>query len=216
MTKSRILAVVAGSVAVVSMALSHAVAQTAAPRGGVALINISYILKNHTHFKSMMSGMQADAERAEAGLKAQQEEIRKLNEQLKDFKAGTPQYKQLEEAIVRRTVDLNAQLQLTKKELLQNESQIYHTIYKEIQQQVDYYARTNGIIAVLQFNGEESDPLQPQSVLQEINNPMVWHDSRVDITGVIFEALQARRAPAAANTTSRTGVPSQQGVPYQR
>ena len=57
-----------------------------------AVIDVGYIFKNHTRFKSMMDKMRDEVMAAENGLKAERDRINGLVEQLKGFNPGTPEY----------------------------------------------------------------------------------------------------------------------------
>jgi len=136
------------------------------------------------------------------------------NEQLKDFKAGTAEYKQLEEHIVGRVADVQARMQLQKKEFLLKESRIYFTVYREIQQVVNYYATSQGFTAVLKINGEEVKEDNPDDVLRYINQDVVWAAQGTDITQIISDELRRRALSASGNNTpSRTSVPSRPATP---
>jgi len=201
-TKCQRLAAVAGCLVVLSLMARGAPAQP--PRGqGIALLDISYIFKNHTRFKAEMEAMRADMERAQATMNKEREAIQKLNEQLKGMASGTAEYRQLEQHVATRTADLNVQAQLQRKEFLLRETKIYHTVYKEVQQVVDYYAKDNGIGLVLRFNGDPVDPDDPEGVLRYINGDVIWYGQGMDITPVILERLNGR----ALTTDSREGVP---------
>jgi len=208
-TKSQRVAVWA-CLAAVSLAVSQASAQ-APPRPSIALLDINYIFKNHTRFKAMMADMKAEVEQAEAQMKRQREEMQRLNEQLKELKPGTAEYKQLESHIVSGMADLNAQAQLQRKEFLLKESGIYYTVYREIQQVVNYYAASQGFTVVLKVNGEEVKEDKPDDVLRYINQDVVWAAQGLNITNVILEQLNQRAVSA-----TRATVPSRPGVPFPR
>ena len=202
MTKSQLFAAVVGCLVVLSLAVADAPAQVPAGQR-IALLDISYIFKNHTRFKTMMEEMKADMERAQAAMNKEREAIQKLGEQLKGMPTGTAEYKQLQQHVATRTADLNVQAQLQRQEFLLRETKIYHTVYKEVQQVVDYYSKDNGIGLVLRFNGDPVDPDDPENVLRYINGDVIWFAQGMDITPVILQHLNGR----ALTTDTREGVP---------
>lgn len=202
MTKSQLFAAVVGCLVVLGLVVGEAPAQ--APRGpGIALLDISYIFKNHTRFKAQMEAMKADMERTQATMNKERDAIQQLGEQLKGMPTGTVEYKQLEQHVAKRSADLNVQAQLQRKEFLLRETKTYHTVYKEVQQVVDYYAKDNGIGLVLRFNGDPADSGDPEGVLRYINGDVIWYAQGMDITPVILQRLNGR----ALTTDSREGVP---------
>ncbi len=222
MTKSRFAAVIAATLVASSLAVDSGFGQqrTTVPMGaaqprptgnGIALLDVSAIFKNHGRFKAMMSEMETDVKRAEETMKADRDTIRSLSERLKEFNAGSPEYKQLEADIAQRQSNLNVQVALQRKEFLQRESKIYHMIYQEIEQEVAYYAQQMGIAVVLRYSSESSDPNKPDDVLRDINKQVVWSAQGLDITGTILQRLNSR----SLNPVN-PGPASRQGVPYRQ
>jgi outer membrane protein len=195
----------------------------AGPAPNIALLDVSYIFKNHPRFKSMMDEMKADVDRAESDVNKERDTLRKLVEQMESYRKGTPEYKGLEEEIAKREADLSVRVQLQRKDFLARESKIYFTVYKEIEQEVNYYCTNKGIDMVLRFNGDPVDVDKPDSVLSFINKPVVYYDKGRDITYPILESLVKRSgAPAAGNTGNpgnRIGTPPVRpgaGSPFQK
>ncbi len=136
-------------------------------------------------------------ERAEGVLKQEREAMQKLAERLASFNKGTPDYKALAEEITKREADLTIKVRM---QFFQREAKIYHTVYQEILQEVDYYAAAAGINLVLRFNGDPADLNQPETVIRDINKQVVWYAKDRDITPVILDRLNQRayRNPGAA------------------
>lgn len=159
---------------------------------GIAVIDIAYVFKNHNRFKQNMEFMKKDVMAAEETLKQERDLINKMVEKLKDFNPGTPDYKKLEEDITHRQSDFNVRAQLQKKEFLEREAKVYTNIYKEVADEVKIYSETNGIAIVLRFNGDPVDPNNRNSVLGEINKPIVYQRTGIDITPYILDSLNRR------------------------
>jgi Skp family chaperone for outer membrane proteins len=200
---------------------SRAAAQQTAPaavrsaRGGpvVALVDISYIFKNHRRFKKSMDDMKAAVQQAEAGVKMDREAILRLAEQLKDFRKGTPDYNSIDEDLTTRRTKLGIRVQKQKKEFLQTEARIYYNVYQEVLQEVNYYCTSNRVTMVLRFSGDRVDIEDPESVLTFINKPVIWYAKECDITPWILDRLNRD----SLNPGMRTGhAPTRPGVPLNR
>jgi Skp family chaperone for outer membrane proteins len=193
------------------------VAAQAGPAPNIALLDVSYIFKNHPRFKSMMDEMKSDVDRAESDVNKERDTLRKLVEQLEGFRKGTPDYKAMEEEIAKREADLSVRVNLQRKDFLMREAKIYHTVYQEIAQEVDYYCSNKGIDSVLRFNGDPVDVDKPDSVLSFINKPVVYYDKGRDITKPILDALVMRSgAPAGGNRMGAQPVRPGAGNPFQK
>ena len=221
MSKSRLLTLLVASVVSTVLVAGSALAQNAArspvrpPSSGatIALLDISYIYKNHARFKAMMEDMKATVQQAEAQVKAEQGAMQLLLQQLKEFKKGTPRYNDIQEDIITRRSDLQVKVQLQKDKFLEEEAKIYHSIYQEVLQEVDYYAANNGIAIVLRFNGDKADIERPETVLRDINKPVIWYSENLDITRTIRDRLNRR---SGGNRQAGREPPRQGVVPRRQ
>ncbi len=220
MSKSRLLTLLVASVVSTVLVAGSALAQTAArsparpPRGGagVAILDISYVYKNHVRFKDMMNRMKAEVEQAETQVKTEQAAMQQLLVKLKQWKKGSRDYNDIQEQIIKRRSDLQVRVQLQKERFLEEEAKIYHTIYQEVLEEVKYFAEANGLSIVLRFNGDEADVNKPETVLRGINKPVIWYAENIDITPIISQALNRR-----AGGSRRVGTkPPRQGVAPRR
>jgi Skp family chaperone for outer membrane proteins len=178
----------------------------------IALLDVTYIFKNHTRLKALMDEMKNDVDRAEAWVKEQRDAVLKLRERLKDFRQGSPDYKALEEEAANRQANLAIKIQQQKREFLLREAKNYYNVYQEVQQEVNYYCAAQGVAVVLRFSRETVDVDNPDSVLAEINKPVITYDRNLDITDLILNQLNRR--PAGGNT-SPVGTRPRPGVSYQ-
>ncbi|HEY2840771.1 MAG TPA: hypothetical protein VGJ26_16560, partial [Pirellulales bacterium] len=64
------------------------------PMGGVALIDLGFILKNHAGFQQRSEEFRQQWEGRENDIKGKQEALRKLASQLNEFNKGSAQFKQ--------------------------------------------------------------------------------------------------------------------------
>jgi Skp family chaperone for outer membrane proteins len=200
-TKTHLLAAISGCLLAAGLAVFTAVAQTGPARGAtapqgaaprVAMLDVSYIFKNHTGFKAQTAQMRAQVDQAKARMKGEEEALTKMIQALKNMQPGSAEYKQLEEQTARRRADAQIQLQLQNKEFMVKEANIYHDIYQEIEADVAYFAQQNGIDAVLRFNGDPVEKDQPNQILRNVNKQVVWFSQGLDITPNILDRLNKR------------------------
>jgi Skp family chaperone for outer membrane proteins len=165
----------------------------AAPGGlginGMAVIDVAYIFKNHARFKQQMDGMKQKVDAAENEVKAVQEEMKKSIEQMKQFNAGSPEYKRMEADLLKKQGELQLKVNLQKKDFMEQEGKIYFNVSREIEDAVKLFATKNNIAMVLRFNGDQVDPSNRDDILRNINKPIVYYDTRMDITPYILQDL---------------------------
>lgn len=213
MKNLRYLAAIVAAFVTISVLAPVAEAQQAAPAGarapaarpatrvapaggGVAILDLSYIFKEHGRFKAMTAEMRGTVQTAEKALKDEREALIQLNKSLngedQQYKRGTPEYKQLEAEVAQRQADLQAKVALKKKEFLEREAKIYYNVYREIMDEVKAYSDRNGISLVMRFNGDPVDPTEPQTIIKELNKSVVYYNEAIDITPIILTAINKR------------------------
>ena len=163
---------------------------------GVAVVDINYIFKNHQKFIASMEGMKTDFQAVETDVKGKQQQIIAAQEQQKTFTPGSPEFKQLDEQIVRMTAGLQVDVTQKRKELVDREAKIYFDTYVEVTNTIKLYAEHKGIGLVLRFNGEEADPNNRESILRAINKAVHFQNS-VDITPDVLAYLNRGTETAA-------------------
>jgi Skp family chaperone for outer membrane proteins len=184
-------------------------AALAQEQGGIAIIDMSAIFKQHTGFKTLTTRMRSEVEAAEAELKERRNALNGRVKQLSEMEKGSPGYKELEEELTKANADLQADVALKKKDFLNQEAKIYYDVYREILDSVTRVAQKNRIDLVLRFNGDAIDPNDPQSVLKELNKTVVYYDRAIDITEITLEEVNRSGPPKknSSNTSQRQSVP---------
>lgn len=178
-----------------------------ASRFGIAVVDINYIFKNYSQFKSAMESIKSDIQQAEGSLKTAREAIQAKEELAKNYKPSSPEFKQLDEDLARRKADFNIKAGRTRKDFQEREAKVYYQTYLQVSSTVQYYAQQNNIGLVLKFNGDKINPDRPDAILKAINKPVVSQNN-IDITPDILALLNRGGSPGgAAPAASRAAQP---------
>ena len=169
-----------------------------AAKYGIAVVDISYIFKEHTRFRATMESMKKEMETIEAELKADREKIAQTEQERNTFNAGSAEYKKLDEEVARMMAEFKLKMTRLRKDFLEREAKVYYQTYLEVVDAVSYYAKRHNIGLVMRFNGEPVDPEPREDVLREINKPVVFQD-HIDITPDVLALLNRDQRPAAAD-----------------
>lgn len=202
MTKTQFLAALAATVLTVGLTDSTALAQPGAqPQapGGIALLDVSRVFKEHARFNAQMNAMKAEVQAAETQMKASADVLQQDMERLKELDPASQAYKTLEASVATKRAQMQVDVQLQRKDFLQKEAKIYHMVYREVQQEVQYFASRYNLSAVLRFSNNEANVNQPDEVLRDINKSVVWFAPQLDITNDILKALNNGAAQPSAN-----------------
>jgi Skp family chaperone for outer membrane proteins len=204
--------VCAGMVLAASIGVSVLLAQNPSGSGvqplagqPIYLLDLNYVFENYSKLKVMRQQLQDAAQRAEQVVKERREAIRRMQEELDNFRPGTPDYKKLEEEITKRVADLNVFVAQQRKEFMQQESRDYFTVYQEVMDEVHYFASQNRAALVLRFDRKRVDPEMPDSVVRALNRQVIWNNMGLDITDYILNNLNRRLG--VSDSRSRPTVP---------
>lgn len=85
------------------------------------------------------------------------------------------------------------EMQNNRKELVMQEAKIYRQTYREISEEITKYAAEHQIDLVLRFTGEPADSDNPESILVDINKPVVHYDRMLDITPAILKIMAEKQ-----------------------
>ncbi len=183
--------------------------QTAPPQ--IAVIDISRVFKEHPRFIEEMARLKSLVEAEDAKMKARADRLQATADELKSLKPGSQEYKDREKWVASERAQMQIDIQVQRKEFLQQEAAIYKEIYEGIKLEVASYASRAGLAAVFRVTSlpPEADPNQPNTVLSQIQQDMVWHNPQLDITNYILENLKRR----SGTPGGRTGIPQ---YPAQR
>jgi Skp family chaperone for outer membrane proteins len=199
-TKSQLLAAFAAGFLVLVLSVANVSAQNPTgpaagqPLGGqpIYLLDSTHVFKNYSKLKAMKEELQAEVQQAEKRVKDERDAIKKLQERLEEFKAGTEDYKKFEQEIATRMADLQVLVGMQRKEFIQKEARIYFIVYQEIWQEVDYFASQNRAAMVLKYDREPVNVEVPDTVVRGINKQVIWSNQGLDITDYILAKLHER------------------------
>lgn len=184
-------------------------APVSAPTGGVAVIDVTYILEHYTKLKSAMEYYKNQAQKAEDELKRERETIAKKAEGMKSLQPGSPDFKRLEEELTKAESDWKLNVAAKRRDFAEQESQYYLKAYQELTAVVAEYSKRNGIQLVLRFNGAPIDPNNREMVQMEVFKMVMYYDKSIDITDPILADLN-RRATVATQQRPAAQPPQQQ------
>ena len=168
----------------------------------VVLLDIGKVFKAHAKFTQGMESMQREVETFRAEIEQEQARIQKMAEDLRGLTSDDPKAKQLEATLTKMTADLQVQYQLKNKDFIEREAKLYYATYMHISATVTKFCDDNGISLVLRHSSEKVDRNSRESVMQLINNPVVF-EVRRDITDYVIRQVNAPTAEQATVPTNQ-------------
>lgn len=181
-----------------------------APNGtNVACVDISHIFKNHNVFNTRLVELNERGAELDAWVRTQQRDLSKMREELQAFKAGTPEYKQLEEKITKAIAENDLSLRRQRTDFLNDEAQLYYETYNQIEQAVAKFALRANIGIVIRFTREPLKNDDPRALQAGIVSRMVIFQHRLDITELILKDLNAGTQPPPQVNKANNGIDAQ-------
>ncbi len=174
----------------------------------VAVIDIPYIFKNFTRFTQAIDDIKKDIDEYKNVVKSQQDQLRVEAQKMELYKPGTKEYRDQEEKITQMRIQFQLESNKRQKEFMEREGQAYFNAYREVERVVAEFAQRNRIGLVLRFSAEDMDSTSRDSIMQRINQIVVYQD-RLNITEMILEQLN-RGTPSTRQATQPTIPPRPQ------
>jgi Skp family chaperone for outer membrane proteins len=171
------------------------------------LIDMARCFKNYKKFEALRDELKQDLQKSEDRFKQMAEQIRREQGELKQFKEGTPEYTNTENLIVKHSTQAETYRKTTQRDLVRREAQIYKTIYLEVADAVQKYARLKHYTLILRFSADELEVSEnPEDVMRGLNKQVVYYRPSDDITVPIVTFLNSRYDQASR--AADTGAPS--------
>lgn len=174
----------------------------------VAVVDIAVVMENNTKFKSMLESIQVEINEFDQTLETARKQVTSMVEELKGYNPGTAAYSQLEERIAKIQSDVQVQMQIKRKNVLQKEAKVFHECYTEVQKTIATFCERNGISLVLNYDSKAINPQSRESVLKGVNRDIVYQRS-LNITKYIVDAVNKGNLTATPANVSNpsTTVP---------
>ncbi len=199
LVSAALVAILLGGVSLATHAFGQAGAPVSANGQNLAVIDVGLVFEKHIRFKQQMDALKADIEQADKMFKSQAEEMNRAIEQLKTMKPDSPDYNRMETDLAKQQVDFNANKQQKNKEIMERQSKIYLRTYQEVEDAVKQISVRYNIALVIRFNSKPIDSNDPQEILRGIQRPLVYVDTRYDMTNAVIDSLNRSAPPPGGN-----------------
>lgn len=184
---------VAVAAAGVTLAPAQAQDKPAASAAGthqVGLIDMAHVFKNYDKFKTMTEEMQADAKKAQSDAETMVEDMKKIQAAMQSLEEGSADYVKNEEKILALQTRLETFRKVQQREFLRKEAEIYKTVYMEVQDAVQKYAKYYKYTLIIRFNRQSVDAAEnPQEIITSMNRQVVYYRDQDDLTDPILSFL---------------------------
>ena len=176
---------------------------TPEPTHRVGLIDMAHVFQNYKKFENLRNDLQAEIEKSDAQAKTMVDRLKAMQEELKKFSAGSPEYTQAEKQILQAKADFDSFRASTQRKLAARESEMFKTIYSDVTKAVKLYAEYKQYNVVMRFNRKGiDDTTSPAEAVQTMNKTVIYFQNSNDITDVVLGYLNREYGKSAGGTAA--------------
>lgn len=172
----------------------------------IALINLQYVFDRYEPFQKQKAELEIAAKLAGSAIRLRKKSVDKLSDDLKKQTPDSPEFRQLEQTLVKEKIELSCQFESKKREFARRELQAYHETYGEIQQVLKQYIAEKGIAVVLRLHDWDRTGLNCGPNLKFLNKPVVAYNADIDITKDVLRRMRQANKVRVTNKPSKAGV----------
>lgn len=182
-----------------AFAQSRGAKKAAPPAPKIGLIDMEEVFKNYDKFSALQDEFNADMQVSQAQLKKGYDRLQLMQKKAQDksIKKGSPKFLELEVNFTKKKAEFEADVQNSKRSFDRRKAELFKTIYGEVQDMVDAYAKRFEYTLVMQFRRPKFDSADPQSVQQSLTSSVVYYNPNDDITDKIVRYLNKQYADAS-------------------
>lgn len=172
----------------------------------VGLIDMAHVFKNYKKFEALRNDLKAEIEQSDLKAKQMAAELKQIQEKAKTFKEGSPEFKKFESQLAENASKFEAFRKIAQRDFLRKEAEIYKTVYLEVSEAVELYAKHYKYSLIMRFSrdGVETAEGNPQQILQSMNRQVVSFGKELDITDTVLEYLNRKYMTASGATGTST------------
>jgi Skp family chaperone for outer membrane proteins len=178
----------------------------------VGLLNMVLVLKNYKKFQAIEENVKKRAGELEKSLEPFRTELTRLKQIYEDPKTADAERQKVDTRAKQVRLDMQIKEEEAKKELIKMNGDAAVQIYKEVEDQVNLYARSNNLELVLFYNDAVTaeDYYHPANLQRKLTQPAavmpIFVTPGMDISNQIVANLNAK-IPTAAAAPSAPAAP---------
>lgn len=173
----------------------------------VAVIDLLHLFENHPSFQDQKAQMDRAKEMEEKKLIQMRDNLKAKAEKLKEFKPGTTEYGQLESELAQEDAKLQVEVKKANQKFITYEGKMYFSTYQQVLEDVEAYCSQRGIVLVLRYTGKQVNPDNPEDIMKEMNEQVIYYNQAVDITPDILAQIKSRHPARVGQPLPRPSAP---------
>jgi Skp family chaperone for outer membrane proteins len=171
----------------------------------VGLVDMQYIFENYEKMKYLREDLVAEGKQAQDKYNNYVEQIKALQEELKTFKEGGPEFAKVENKLAKVSTELETFKKVEQRAQQRKLIKIQHSVYLEIKDAVTRMCKHHGYTLVIQTKRDEANTNDPQIQAAALNRLVIYNRGRDDLTKPVLEMLNAEFSAGEAAVGANEG-----------
>lgn len=162
----------------------------------IALVDMNHVFKEYEKMKVLQEDLAAELKDSDLKARGYVDNLKKMQEELGQFKEGSAEHKQRETQLVKLSAEFQTFKQVTNKELDRKQAKALLAVYQEAQDVVERFCEYYQYTLVIRFSRDELNTSDPQKLMQGLNRQVMYHRPSDDITVGVVKELNRRYTAA--------------------
>lgn len=160
----------------------------------IAVIDLLHVFEHHPGFQDKKVQMDRLKENKERELLGKRDALKAKLNQLKelDLKPGTAEFSQRESELAGEEAKLQIEVKKANQDFIILEGKMYWETYQQVLEVIKAYALQRNISVVMRYTGAEVHPENPEEVMKELNEQVVFYNEAADITDDIVNHIKSQ------------------------
>lgn len=173
----------------------------------VGLIDIGYVFEHYEKLKYLNEEITIDMKDAQAKFTAKAKKGQDMQEQLKQLNEGSADYTALENKLIKLAAELETEKKMLQSEFQKKRAKMVHQVYLEVYDAVEKFCNHHKFTVIIRFSRADLNSTDPNRVNQLMNQIVVYHRKRDDLTDGVLKYLNDRLPAAEGEAKPVTDKP---------
>jgi Skp family chaperone for outer membrane proteins len=173
----------------------------------VGLIDIGFVFEHYEKVKYLNEEITVEMKDAQAKFTAKAKRGQDMQEQIKEFNEGSPDYTTLENKIIKLAAELETEKKMLNAEFQKKRAKMIHQVYLEVYDAVEKFCNHHKFTVIIRFSRADLSSTDPNRVNQLMNQIVVYHRKRDDLTDGVLKYLNDRLPTANGDAKPLTNKP---------
>lgn len=168
-------------------------AQPAGPPNLVAIVDVAQLIRTHPGFRTKQEDLKQRMITEEGKFRDRQKGIADQEKSLlqgnSPLKPGTREYQDKVDQIAKAYSDFETEARLMQRRFALENSQILYDTFTDIKKSIGRFAKSQRIAQVTDYRFFEVSPNDPPSVMEDMEQKVVWFDESLNITNHVIQQV---------------------------